>query len=308
MTRTQTQRALWLAAIWLILSPGIFARNDSTQQTQNKKRARVEECRGNMSISFPGGRIQIDETNDTITQIIIGRRQYEIIDKSGHHNKIQVVRKPLSDFNGHWSGFDLGFTNFFAKPFDSQLPEENAWMDLNGGKSVAVGMNLFQQSIGLRKNQRNLGLVTGVGWTINNYRFDSPNILRRSDDGQTTYELAERKVDKNKLVTSFLTVPLLLEWQLPGGQKGKDFFLSGGFYGSFRLGSHTKVVFDDNGGKEKKKWREDLNTNAFKYGIMIRTGYKRIKLYAKSDLTSLFEAGRGPEVYPWTVGVTLLQF
>jgi hypothetical protein len=206
------------------------------------------------------------------------------------------------------SGFDLGLTNFFASSFDSRLPEEDKWMDLNSGKSISVGMNLLQYSIGLQKEKRNFGVVTGMGWTINNYRLDSRNILRRDDDGSSTYIVSERPVEKNKLVTSFLTVPLLLELQLPSACDGKDFFISAGFYGGFRLGSHTKVVYSDASGREKDKWREDLNINAFKYGAMVRTGYKWLKLYATYDLSQMFESGRGPELYPWTVGLTLVQF
>jgi hypothetical protein len=68
------------------------------------------------------------------------------------------------------------------------------------------------------------------------------------------------------------------------------------------------VVYSDNGNREKEKGRDDYNINTFKYGLMTRVGYKWIKLYAKCDFSSMFEAGRGPEIYPWTVGLTLVQF
>ncbi len=292
----------------LILSPKVYAQEDTIQTKERIKNiVTVEEGIHQTRVSFPGGNVEVSSFNDTVTKISIGRRRYEIIEKPGSHTRIQVVRKPLNEFKGHWSGFDLGLTNFFSTPFDSNLPDEDAWMDLNGGKSVVVGMNLLQYNIGLQQHRHNFGIVTGAGWTINNYRLDSPNIIRRGEDGQTTYQETDRTVEKNKLVTSFLTVPLLLELQLPSHTDGNDFFISAGFYGSFRLGSHTKVVFNDNG-REKEKWREDLNLNAFKYGAMVRTGYRWIRLYAKCDLTPMFEAGRGPELYPWSVGLTLLQF
>lgn len=293
----------------IILPPKTFAQKDSTKTTERIKNiVTVEEGNHRTRVTFPGGDVQVDEMNDTVTKITIGRRRYDIIDKAGSHTRIQMVKEPRGDFKGHWSGFDLGLTNLFSSPFDSNLPPEDAWMDLNGSKSVAVGMNLLQYSIALQKHQRNFGVVTGLGWTINNYRLDSQNLLRRGEEGQTTYNVTDRPVEKNKLVTSFLTVPLLFELQLPGDGEGKDFFISAGLYGSFNLGSHTKVVFSDPDGKEKEKWREDLNLNAFKYGAMVRTGYKWLKLYAKCDLTPMFESGRGPELYPWTIGLTLLQF
>ncbi|MFW6043910.1 MAG: outer membrane beta-barrel protein [Marinilabiliaceae bacterium] len=308
MIRFKIYKIGWIVVLWAICPVIGQGQNDSTRQEKIKNIVTVEESLHKTRVTFPGGNVEVDEMNDTITRITIGRRRFDIIENPGVHTRIQMVRKPLEAFKGHWAGFDLGLSNFFSTPFDSYLPPDDRWMDLNSGKSASVGINLFQHSIGLQQYRRNLGFVTGAGWTINNYRLDSRNILRRGDDGQTTYEATDRSVDKNKLVTSFLTVPVLLEWQ--PGPKGeeKDFFINGGFYGSFRLGSHTKVIFHDGGGKEKEKWREDLNINAFKYGAMVRTGYKWIRLYAKCDLTPLFEKGRGPELYPWTVGLTLVPF
>ncbi|MGM0377177.1 MAG: outer membrane beta-barrel protein [Bacteroidota bacterium] len=308
MNKLKTYGIGLIVGIWIFSPVNSTGQNDTTRQEKITNIVTVEESPNRTRVTFPGGNVEVDEMNDTITRITIGQRRFDFIEAPGSHTRIQMIRKPMEDFKGHWAGFDLGFNNFFSTPFDSYLPPEDRWMDLNGGKSIAVGINLFQHSIGLQQYRRNLGVVTGAGWTINNYRLDSRNILRRDEDGQTTYEVTDRSVDKNKLVTSYLTVPVLLEWQ--PGAKGteKDFFINAGVYGSFRLGSHTKVVFDDGGGKEKEKWREDLNINAFKYGAMVRTGYKWIRLYAKCDLTPLFEKGRGPELYPWTVGLTLVRF
>jgi hypothetical protein len=297
-----------LITIILILPPKTYAQNNSTDKEQSVKNIlSITESTYQTHIKFPGGQIFVNELNDTISKITLGKRRYEIIEKPGSHFRIQMVHEPLKTFKGHWSGFDLGISNFVSTPFDSQLPENAKWMDLNAGRSSSVAFNLLQYSIGLQKNRSNLGLVTGAGWTINNYRLDSKNILTRDNDGQTTYRVSERNVEKNKLVTSFITLPVLLELQLPSHNNRKEFFISAGVYGSLRMGSHTKVVFNDTGNREKSKWREDLNLNGFKYGAMVRTGYKCIKIYAKCDLSQMFEAGRGPELYPWTIGVTLLQ-
>jgi hypothetical protein len=126
-------------------------------------------------------------------------------------------------------------------------------MDLNTGKSVVVGLNLFQQSIGLQKNNNTVGLVTGLGLTFNNYRLDSEYILIRDEEGNTSYNITDRDVKKNKLTTTFLTVPLLLEAQIPSGQRRQTSFISGGLYTGFKLRSHTKVVYYDDGWQGKRK-------------------------------------------------------
>ena len=40
----------------------------------------------------------------------------------------------------------------------------------------------------------------------------------------------------------------------------------------------------------------------------VRGGVGWFNLFATYSLTPLFESGRGPELYPFTVGVTLLGF
>lgn len=298
--------SVWVLVFLLILPPGVYAQKDSTR---TKNIVSVEDNNHQTRVTIPGAVVEVDDFNDTITKITIGRRRFDIIEENNRHTRIQMVYEPLQEFKGHWAGFDLGMTNFFfSTPFESSLPSESAWLDLNSGKSVSVGLNLMQYNMGLQKHKNNFGVVTGLGWIINNYRLDSPHILIRDDNGNTSFRVSDRSIEKNKLVTSYLTVPVLLEWQLPSVNNEARFFISAGMYGSFRLGSHTKVVFSDPGGREKEKWRDDLNINAFKYGGMVRLGYKWIKLYAKCDLSPLFEKDRGPEVYPWSVGVTLVQF
>ncbi|MGQ1889414.1 PorT family protein [Thermophagus sp. OGC60D27] len=300
-----------MLGIILILPIEVYSQND-TIQAKSSERIRnivtVEEDVDGTRVTFPGGKVVVDERSDTITRITVGRRQYLIIDRPGQHTSVQVVKTARKNFKGHWAGFDIGLTNISDAPFSGELPQGASWLDLNSGKSVAVGMNIFQYNIGLQKNRNNMGLVTGLGWIINNYRFDSQFVPYRDEAGMTSYFESTRSIEKSKLVTSFATVPLLFEYQFPSHDRESGIFISAGLYGSFRLGSHLKVVYNEGGGRDKEKSREDLNLNAFKYGAMVRAGYKWIKLYAKWDFTPLFEKDRGPEVYPWTVGLTLLQF
>ncbi len=308
MKRFATTTALALGLI-LFVPAWTIAQKDTVKTVKKiTEIVTVEENHDHTRVTFPGGNVEVQEHGDTITKITIGHRRFDIIEKPGSQTRIQMVRIPRQRFKGHWAGMDLGFTNFFSTPFNSTLPPEDAWMDLNSGKSLSVGFNLWQYNIGLQANNHNLGLVTGLGWQINNYRLDSPNLIQKNDEGITSYVVTNRNVTKNKLVTSFLTIPLLLEFQVPGDDLHSDFFFSAGPYAGFRLGSHTKVAYEDNQGKEKEKGRDDLNLNAFKYGAMVRTGYKWIRLYAAFDLSQMMEADRGPELYPWTIGITLVQF
>ncbi|ASB49251.1 outer membrane beta-barrel protein [Alkalitalea saponilacus] len=283
------------------------AQSHQTDRQKVRDLVTVEETSHRTSVTFPGGSVIVNHFEDTITRLSVGRRELQIIenDKSGC-TRIKMVHSPRNKFRGHWSGFDLGFNNFFSSSFDSSLPDDGYFMDLNNGKSVAVGLNFFQYDIGLSSYSNNTGLVTGMGITWHNYRLDSDYVLTRLENGKTGYYIEdELNIRKNKLTTMFLTVPLLLEHQFPVADSGKPIFISGGVYGAFRLRSHTKLVYD---GREKEKSRDNLNLNSFKYGFTVRAGYRFIKLFATYDMTPLFQKDQGPELYPWSVGLTLVSF
>jgi hypothetical protein len=146
-----------------------------------------------------------------------------------------------------------------------------------------------------------------VGIQYNNYRFDF----------ESGSELAALSVDwfpsvpetasisKTKLTVLSLNVPLMLEVQIPESRNpGKSLYLSGGVVGSVRLRSHTKVVFNDES-SQKKKNHDDFNLNAFRYSYLARCGYGDIGIYATYSPVSLFEKDKGPELYPYSVGLTL---
>mgnify|MGYP000923731005 FL=1 len=166
----------------------------------------------------------------------------------------------------------------------------------------------MQYSIGLGSDK--VGLVTGMGLEFNNYHFSNP-ISLKIEDGITTvdssYINADYRVDKTKLSTTNLTLPLLLEFQIPTGEKKHRIYMSAGIIGGLRLGSHTKVVYDD-GDKRKDKNRGDFNIATFRYGFTARMGYRAIRLYANYYPVQLFEKDKGPEVYPFSVGLVLIPF
>jgi hypothetical protein len=177
-------------------------------------------------------------------------------------------------------------------------------MDLNYTKSTAVSLNLFEQNINL-VNQK-LGLVTGLGLTWNNYRFSKKNTIL-TDDGSFGGKFDEdptRTYEKSKLVVTYLKVPLMLEFQTNGKMKANSFHIGAGVVGGLRIGSHTKIVYDGNRSKDKG----DFYINPFKADAIAKIGWGVINLYGTYSLTEMFRSNKGPEVYPFEIGISLLAF
>ena len=97
-------------------------------------------------------------------------------------------------------------------------------------------------------------------------------------------------------------MPLLIEFQIPVSDQYKRIYFSAGIIGGVKLGSHTKVKHFS----YKEKVHDDLNINPFRYGATFRIGYKNINLFGTYYNTSFFKEGKGPEIFPFTIGIGLI--
>jgi len=113
---------------------------------------------------------------------------------------------------------------------------------------------------------------------------------------------------KSKLSSVYIITPLLAEFQVPVRHYANRFYFSAGFYGGLRLSSHTKIKYRLEKKKEKLKTPDDFSLHKFKYGIMARAGYRWINIFATYDLSPMFKEGMGPELTPFTLGITLISF
>ncbi len=279
-----------------MLPSSLFAQENKRTKATTSDIIIIDEDNERVIVGLNKARVEVDERNDTVAKITIGRRKWEFIEEQGN-TKVRTIRIDHDDFKGHWAGVQLGFCNY-------QETDHAPFMDLNSGKSMTFGVNFLQYSIALQKHKKNFGLVTGMGWAVYNYRFDNNYRIENNQDGITAGTPTVHDVEKSKIVTSFINVPLMLEFQ-SGKDAKQDVFVSAGIYGGFKLGSHTKTIYNN---RDKNKSRQDINLNPFQYGLMFQAGINFIKLYGTYNLSTLYEADKGPEVTPFTVGLTLVNF
>ncbi len=231
----------------------------------------------------------------------IGKKEVKVVDHDGGTEIVWGKNKKhdKNKFTGHWEGLEFGF-NAFDKP-DYSMYTTKDFMSLNQGKSLEVDFNFYQLDIGLVK--RSIGLVSGMGLSFNNYRFDNPYTLQKGIEMTEPVLLSYDNLSKTKLAATYLTVPLLLEFQVPVNQKEGRLFMSAGLIGGVKIGSHTKVKH----GNTKDKDHSGFNLNSFKYSATARIGYKDVCLFANYSFTPLFEPGKGPGLTPFTIGISFLN-
>ncbi|MFT3737148.1 MAG: WG repeat-containing protein [Breznakibacter sp.] len=247
------------------------------------------------------------QSTDSAKTLRLGNKVF-VITNQGDEKAIEMTSKndwgkrdrSKRKFKGHYQGVDLYYNSFLNKNGGTTLPDGYDFLDLNGSKSIGVGVNLLQENISLSR-RGNIGLVTGLGIDFNNYRFDSQNKLVVNEQGKIDHELLTDPVKKNKLTSIYLSIPLSLEFQIPASTRKDPIFLSGGVVGGYKLRSYTKIVY--NGG-DKDKTRGDYNLSDLRLGTTVRLGYKFINLNGLYYFTPLFDKTGDPKLYPYSIGIS----
>jgi hypothetical protein len=306
-----------LPALFLILNMNVQAQeeSDTTSIGIGKKNiVTVTEDERGTNVNVSEDFVVVNETDDTV-KVKLGNKAISIYE-DGNKTHVEIIEEQDFDkhgwkkkpyrFKGHWAGFELGLNNLLdpGGNFAGSRPEHQ-FMDLNTGKSWEYDLNVMQFSIPFGKP---VGLVTGMGFKWNNYWFDGNNsimkdpvngvILPRYPDPGISYS-------KTKLNTFYLTVPLIFEVQFGPHKKG---FVGAGVIGDLKLWSHTKLKYYEGGSKQKERTKSDFNLSPLRYHLTLRAGYKFVKVFANFSMMPLFEQDMGPELYPITVGLTLISF
>jgi hypothetical protein len=262
----------------------------------------IESGDSTMVIVGNKGILQVIDQPDS-TSIRVGDKEIRIVEKGGDTNiRIEDVGEEKiknPKFRGHWAGVEWGVNNFLDNDLSIARNSTEWYMDLNTGRSWAINVNFAQYSLGFGTSH--FGVLTGLGLEFSNYFFDNENSIVEAGDFVMADSLFGN-VAKSKLTTTFLRVPLILEVQFPNTIRAKRVFLSAGIVAGLKLGSHTKVVYKDNG-KNKDKKRDDFNINPFRYGLTARLGYGNVSLFGDYYFTPMFVKDKGPELHPFTVGL-----
>lgn len=177
--------------------------------------------------------------------------------------------------------------------------------------TINPGVNIFGTYNYMFGNS-NVSLSPGIGLGIHN--LFNKSMIRTTDESTFFVPLSDTLPDvsyrKSKLVVTYLDIPIELRYKSEGG-----FRLAAGFKFGFLIHSHTKYkgadymeeeTSDDDPVIYKKGKIDFLETT--RYGFMARIGYKWLNIWGYYQLSTLFEKGKGPEMYPISIGLTLIPF
>ena len=206
----------------------------------------------------------------------------------------------------HWGGIALGVNGFLSSG-NITLPKNQDYMSLNYAKSINFQFNPFEKDIHIYKNYINL--VIGLGFEWNQYEFSNKTKLNADSsytsgiiDSSNTYVYK-----KNRLKSNFVNVPILLEFNT-NKNPNKAFHIAFGVIAGYKIGSRTRQVLEKDGNDIRFTRNDSYNINPFRINAHASVGYKNFTVFGSYGLTPLFVNGKGPELYPFTIGLKIVTF
>ncbi|MCU0408713.1 MAG: PorT family protein [Bacteroidales bacterium] len=294
---------------------GVEAVADTSRAVAMEELAAVEEVPGikrDTVIVEVGDEIfSVRELGDE-TRIKLGKKEFRVVENS---DGVVVFKSDSRDnersrlnrsnrFRGHLGGIEFGFNNYLTDFWSTSLEPEDYYLDLYTTKSNNWNFLLPNINIGFG---RHIGIATTIGLSLNKYRFDGNNSIVEGTNGVIEPYYPEDGIvySKTKLSTTYATLPIILEGQIPvSGSSHRTINVGAGVIGAVKLGSSTKMVYHTDG-KQKEKHKDDYSLNTLRWGATARLGYEVLQVYGTCYFTSLFESGKGPELYPFEVGIAL---
>lgn len=267
---------------------------------QDEPKEKVVEISGAGSVrQSHAGKVSASKGPNDTTKISLGHKKLCIINDEEEEKDCDGEDH---DRFKHWRGVDLGVNGLLTNDNMTTMPKGSEFMELDYSKSIVVGLNIFEKDIHLAGNH--LNLVTGLGMEFDHFALkNNVSLLKQPQYTSATNDTVS--YSKNKLNENFVTVPLMLEWNA-GSNSRRSFHVAFGMLGEYRLWSKTKQDFTNNQGKDVYITKsDDYNLSAFRASFIGRIGYGKLTLFGTYGLTQLFTSGRGPQLYPFTVGINI---
>jgi len=211
--------------------------------------------------------------------------------------------------HGVWQSFnfDFGINNYLE---DGTFPDySGAQYTVHPWGSWYVGLNSILHTDISQKWFIEWGF--GVSWY--NFKFEEDNTVVTKTPTETTFTEDPRPFDfeKAKLEATYLNVSIIPMYAFGANHyhnrwnhHGHDSFRIGlGPYAGYRIESHSKLTYTNDGDKQVEKEKDNFYLNNFRYGLKLQLGVQGIEFFTAYDLNPLFATGKGPDLHAITFGV-----
>jgi hypothetical protein len=295
----------------MLVTPSLFAQSDSTFSKEelilDKKGIKVVVKEKTIETTINALSDTIQRKKEVI-EITANREDKDTETKDGI-DTWEDVKKLVQEFSSDepefvetsWNKFHFGLNNLMNT--DGKLETANNYgsFEISTGNSINLQWDILTQAMNIYKQK--IRLVYGIGIDYNNYRFKQ-SISMNTDSVPLFLTQDGVEYKKNKLVTQYLNVPLMLNFKLAPKNSDDELYISAGANFGYLVGSHQKQVWKDNG-KRKSKVVDDFGLEKYRVGYEVQFGYNNIILYGKYFPKSIFQTNRGPELRTVSAGILI---
>ncbi len=244
------------------------------------------------------------------TRLNVGSREVLIITRGGSEESDEFdldfdeegneIPSKSNKSEAHWAGLDFGFTMLMNDGFSNSFPNHPYWQN-DAARSQVWNLNIMEHKFNFGTPY--VGLTTGLGFSFTSVAFDNNYIVTSTADTIFATIDTLNSYSKNKLKASYLTVPLLLEFNT-NADADRSFYLAAGVVGGVRLTSKIKRKGEFEGKEFEQKEKGTYGLNSFKLDATARLGYGSWGAFANYSLLPLFDTGKTTEIYPLTFGLS----
>lgn len=224
----------------------------------------------------------------------------ERVDRTTNHFNIDIGLNNWLKSSGSFPNADN--EAYSVKPFGSW------YVGLSSINRTWVGGPLF--------------LEWGLGINWYNWKFEDPDFrIVEAAEMVEFVSLPTRNGQKSKLTATYINVQAVPMFDFSRGRQKVKSIESGGVrvkrysrqgfrfglggYAGYRIGSHSKFIYKENGDNNRDKERDNFFLENFRYGLRAQVGWKGMELFGTYDLNEVFSNGRGPKLNAVSFGITL---
>ncbi len=208
--------------------------------------------------------------------------------------------RPRSE--AHWAGLDFGVTMLMNENFEYNNFANNPYWNNDAARSQVWNLNIMEHKFNFGTPY--VGLTTGLGFSFTSVALRNNYLIQSTADSVFAVTDTINTFTKNKMKSTYLTVPLLLEFNT-NADSDRSFYLATGVVGGVRLTSRLKRNGEVAGTEFEERIKADYNLNSFKLDATARLGYGSWGVFANYSLLPLFDKGATVDVYPLTFGLSL---
>ncbi len=153
----------------------------------------------------------------------------------------------------------------------------------------------------------NFAVSLGAAISVHNLHWNAQIPIDTSAITQLIILKNDSNYKVNKFTLSYLEVPFEIRFRTKGVN---TFRVYAGFKYGILLQEHTKFVGDDPYSDNEIKFKEYKHKNVSRYtfGPTLRIGYKWVNLYAAYSMVPIFQKDKGPQMYPISVGISVIPY